>query len=240
VIGLSHTQVMHLVRCFRLVGFASWYRPYLAGVWSSHIHSVRIGDDSLSRGAANQVPYFKNRRDGLASERYDSINPWVGWTTWERYAASHNTVDPVPIKPSGGIFDMTHVKEWERKGDIRLVQKRWTILPLDDNKIYTLFNGPTKDFEVNVHVEAAGVAANDAVQLRVQSYNVDKNGKATLVWGSKTNEIPQSSGSTLGDTTFNGNLGKPPKGFTRRLRLFAYVGTPGVTISNVHTYARWE
>lgn len=61
------TKVMVL----RRIGFAAWYRPAIAGLWSAHIHAIAIGDREMSASAARQVVAYYAGRDGLASNGPD-------------------------------------------------------------------------------------------------------------------------------------------------------------------------
>lgn len=80
----SASQCAKIETALWKVGFAAWWRRYIFNVWPQHHHCVPKGGD-ISRGAANQVSAFKNKRDGLAGSRpYPRIG---GYThrTWESY-----------------------------------------------------------------------------------------------------------------------------------------------------------
>lgn len=69
--GLTQTQINRLVKYLRMVGFAAWFRPYVAGLWGAHIHAVAVGCENLPDIAARQVTALRNGRDGLRSNRLD-------------------------------------------------------------------------------------------------------------------------------------------------------------------------
>src|SRR5690349_9707550 len=75
----GHDEV---VTALRAVGFAAWYRPAIAGLWSAHVHAVLIGHGRLAPAAARQVQSYLGRRDGLAGNGID-VDP--GWTNTARY-----------------------------------------------------------------------------------------------------------------------------------------------------------
>lgn len=75
------------VRALRKVGFAAWFRPYLAGEWPAHIHAIAVNDTDLSSGAASQVSDYYRGRDGLAGNGPDT-GPRVKKVTWEQYKRS--------------------------------------------------------------------------------------------------------------------------------------------------------
>jgi hypothetical protein len=71
-----------------VVGFADWHRTRISGLWPEHNHGIPKGGD-LSRGAANQVRAFQNKRDGLAGNRpYPRIGKYAH-RTWEGYKKIH-------------------------------------------------------------------------------------------------------------------------------------------------------
>ena len=71
--------------CTWIVGFASWRREALPGVWPPHTHGLPKGGD-LSGAAKGQVQAFKNARDGLWSARYPRITALgVADRTWRDY-----------------------------------------------------------------------------------------------------------------------------------------------------------
>lgn len=72
-----------VVKALRDVGFAAWHRLPSQGPWSEHIHAVAIGDDELSAGAENQVKYYYQGLNGLATHLPDD-GP---------------KVDPIPVWP---------------------------------------------------------------------------------------------------------------------------------------------
>lgn len=72
-----------LVKPLRLVGFAAWYRPAMAGVWGAHVHAVAIGDAELSPQARAQVSQYRARKDGLAGHGPDTGPRVALWHTWK-------------------------------------------------------------------------------------------------------------------------------------------------------------
>jgi hypothetical protein len=238
VSGLTYAEIMWLVRCLRLVGFAAWYRPYLPGVWPAHIHCVLIGAAGLSRAAANQVPAFKNRRDGLARNGYDSLNPWVGWTTWGAYKARHaREVNAFFNNTStGGLFGMTKTYERVCTRPVKLAKAKEVALPVDNAGSVSLMTGPTADWQVTVALTVTGLAKGDVLQL--YPYSVNFKDKSVEVWRGARAEIIGTAGTTYGQATFNSNLASPPAGWSRRLRIRCASLTDGVTITRIDTYAR--
>lgn len=72
VAGWSQAQIEAVVRLMRECGWATWYRPYLKNVWPSHIHAIRVGDPTASRGAKNQLSDYEAGRNGLANRGRDT------------------------------------------------------------------------------------------------------------------------------------------------------------------------
>lgn len=75
--------------CTWCVGFASWTRTFIAGLWPAHTHGVPKGGD-LSRGAKDQVEgHFWKSLDGLRGKgRYPRIGKsGLARQTWETYLA---------------------------------------------------------------------------------------------------------------------------------------------------------
>jgi hypothetical protein len=71
--GMTWTQKSQtVVRALRETGFAAWYRAYLPGVWSEHIHCIAIGDKQLSPAARDQVVDYYAGRNGLANNGPDN------------------------------------------------------------------------------------------------------------------------------------------------------------------------
>jgi hypothetical protein len=69
------------------VGFGSWHRYYLPGVWPEHNHAIPKGGD-LSPAAHAQERAFRLIRDGLRGNRpYTAIGKYAA-VTWESYQAS--------------------------------------------------------------------------------------------------------------------------------------------------------
>lgn len=66
----------------RSVGFASWHRTTLPGVWSAHVHSIAIGDAGMSNAAHDQVVAYYAHETGLVGEAHDGTwrpNPIPVW-----------------------------------------------------------------------------------------------------------------------------------------------------------------
>lgn len=78
------------VKALRAVGFAAWYRPAIAGLWSAHIHAVLIGHAKLSPPAFRQVQAYLARRNGLKDNGPD-VDP--GWTNTARYTVESFRAD---------------------------------------------------------------------------------------------------------------------------------------------------
>jgi len=112
VLGLTMSQVNKEVRALRRVGFAAYYRPYLKGLWSAHLHAVAVGCRNLPPIAARQVTALRNGRDGLKSNRPD---PHRGMNlpviTFETYLASK--------KPKPVVLDISATINAAKRGDYR-------------------------------------------------------------------------------------------------------------------------
>lgn len=76
-------------RCCRTVGFASWWRRVLKGVWSEHNHSLPKGGILVS-GAVAQVKAFALKRDGLAGNRPDPTIGSLAGATFEKYLTARD------------------------------------------------------------------------------------------------------------------------------------------------------
>lgn len=94
-IGLTPGEKRKLVHALRDVGFASWLRPYIEGLWPEHIHSIALGDREASDDARDQMRDYRDGRDGLAG----------------------NGVDPDPYRPKR-IREFDFAK-WRRRERIR-------------------------------------------------------------------------------------------------------------------------
>ena len=72
--------------CLWMVGFASWRRIYIAGLWSAHTHSLPKGGQ-LSDGADRQIVQWNQGDDALRSDR-DSpriLSSGLVARTWEKW-----------------------------------------------------------------------------------------------------------------------------------------------------------
>lgn len=63
----------------RLLGGAGWYRPYLAGVWSSHYHTVTAGVGYAPLAAQRQVTAMYAGKNGLANNGADTGPRLLAW-----------------------------------------------------------------------------------------------------------------------------------------------------------------
>jgi len=218
--GLTLTQILYYVTCRRLVGFASWFRPAIEGVWPNHIHSVRIGDTSLSKAARDQTIDFKNGLTGLASNRKDTLHKWVGWTTWEAYSAAHD-------KPEG-FFGMTATHRETRKETI-IHPGVETVLPINDDGDVSLVAGPCTDYYIGANIRIANLPPGALLRLYASSWDYQSGQPSELVSKGLQVEILGTVGNTYAGVTFDGALGKSSKsGWSRRLRLLAETDTNGV------------
>jgi peptidoglycan hydrolase-like protein with peptidoglycan-binding domain len=93
--GMSKARRWQTVQALRRVGFAAWLRTpsQCGGCWSSHIHSVAIGDTDLWQrdgryGNRDQVADYFVGRNGLSGHKGDDtpMRYRVPFTTWEQYA----------------------------------------------------------------------------------------------------------------------------------------------------------
>lgn len=112
--GLTMSQVNKLIRALRKIGFAAWYRPYIAGLWGAHIHAVAVGCRNLPAIAARQVTALRQGLDGLASRKPD---PHRGLDlpviTFEKYLAAKRNASKPPV------IDISATINKARQGDYR-------------------------------------------------------------------------------------------------------------------------
>lgn len=86
---LTPVQRWQTVRALRVVGFAAWFRPAIAGVWPAHIHAMAIGDTDMdARNGIQQVADYYAGRNGLSTHAADNTPAAyrVPFTWWERVA----------------------------------------------------------------------------------------------------------------------------------------------------------
>lgn len=115
--GLSKTKITSLVKWLRLCGWAAWYRTPAQG-FIYHIHAVRNGDASASKGAKAQTVSFKNKRNGLKGNGPDD-GPWVGYITWAN--SKYNPAN-APKKPSE-----TMTIQGKKYKNITTVRLKWVL-----------------------------------------------------------------------------------------------------------------
>jgi hypothetical protein len=218
--GLTHTQILFYVTCRRLVGYASWFRPAIPGVWPDHIHSVRIGDNSLAQAARNQTEDFKHGLTGLKGGRKDTLHEWVGWTTWEAYSAAHDK----PLE----FFGMSALHRATRH-EIVIHPGVSVPLAVNDNGDLSLLDGPVSDFYVGGNIRIANLPAGAVLRVYASEWDYKKGSPSELVTKGLQVELVGNTGSTYMGFTFDGALGKSSKtGWSRRLRLLAETDSSGV------------
>jgi hypothetical protein len=219
--GMTRTQILFYVTCRRLVGFASWFRPFVAGLWPDHIHSVRIGDDSLSKGAYNQTVDFKKGLTGLASKRKDTLHKWVGWTTWEIYSKDHD-------KPVSEFFAMAG-KHRESRMETVINPGVTTVLPIDDEGNVSLLAGPVSDFYVGANIRIANLPAGAILRLYLSTWDYRQGSPSEMISKGLQAEFVGNTGNTYAGVSFDGEIGKSSKsGWSRRLRLLAETDSYGI------------
>jgi hypothetical protein len=86
---LTAAQRKTAVLTLRQVGFAAWLRTPAQGNWPLHIHAIAVGDQDLSRGAANQVAEYRRCKNGLANRGHDDGPPGYYGMTWEVFQRVH-------------------------------------------------------------------------------------------------------------------------------------------------------
>ena len=74
--GLGNGKIDDMVKAMRTAGFAAWSRGRGHDTFSPHIHAIALGDRELSGqgssfGAADQIPDYKNGRNGLSGHARD-------------------------------------------------------------------------------------------------------------------------------------------------------------------------
>jgi hypothetical protein len=109
----SHLDAVQHV--MRVVGFAAWHRPYLAGEWNAHCHAIMLGDKEMSSGAKAQIPDYRNYLDGLAYHQPDN--------SWHPFPKGDN---PKPV------FDYP---KWVKEQDMQLTDDAY---PADDGNKTTV------------------------------------------------------------------------------------------------------
>jgi hypothetical protein len=93
--AFSSSRKLLWENCTWEVGFASWLRPYIAGLWPAHCHALPKGGD-LSAGAKAQITQWFQGDDALKSDKnYPRIDS-SGFKarTWESY---------LKTRPSGNV-----------------------------------------------------------------------------------------------------------------------------------------
>jgi hypothetical protein len=108
-------------RCLWTVGFASWRRVYIAGLWSAHTHALPKGGQ-LSDGADGQIKQWYQGDDALRSDR-----DYPGILTSGLVARTFETWREIS---TGGHILLMDVRTAFRSGDallsndIRQIQER--------------------------------------------------------------------------------------------------------------------
>lgn len=74
--GVPNGKIDDMVKAMRTAGFAAWSRGRGHDTFSPHIHAVALGDRELSGrgssfGAFDQIPDYKNGKNGLSSHARD-------------------------------------------------------------------------------------------------------------------------------------------------------------------------
>lgn len=79
--ALDLSYFNHTRRCLadRLMGGAGWPRPYLAGVWQAHYHTITAGAGYAPDLARRQVTAMYNGRNGLANNGPDTGPRLLAW-----------------------------------------------------------------------------------------------------------------------------------------------------------------
>jgi hypothetical protein len=216
----SRLQYLHFVTCLRLVGFAAWLRPYVEGLWPTHVHLVRIGDDSLSKGAYNQTVDFKNGLTGLASKRKDTLHEWVGWTTWEKYSAAQ-----IPRTEFFGMSGKHHSSRLETK----IIPGVEVVLPINDEGDVSLLAGPVADYYIGGNIRIANLPPGQVLRIYASQWYYKAGSVSELISKGLQQEIVGTTGNTYTGFSFDGEIGKSSKaGWSRRLRLLAETDSPGL------------
>jgi len=219
--NLTRVQYLFLVTCFRLVGFAAWFRPAIEGLWPDHVHIVRIGDNSLAEAAYNQTVDFKKGLTGLASNRKDTLHKWVGWTTWEAYSKAHD-------KPVSEFFAMTAKHRESRKATI-VNPGVTTVLPIDDEGNVSLLAGPVADYYLGGNIRIENLPVGEVLRLYCSIWDYKKGSPSEMISKGLQVEFIGTVGNTYGAASFDGEIGKSSKsGWSRRLRLLAETDSYGV------------
>jgi hypothetical protein len=115
---LTAAQRKTVVLTLRQVGFAAWLRTPAQGNWPVHIHAIAVGDQDLSRGAANQVAEYKRCRNGLADRGHDDGPPGYYGMTWDIFQRVHANGSPKPgVKPPPNTTISLGAMEYARVHD---------------------------------------------------------------------------------------------------------------------------
>lgn len=67
VVGLSVKERRRLVRLLRRAGFAAYFRPFVPGLWPSHVHAVLLGNKTASAAAQWQMSEYRAGRNALSN-----------------------------------------------------------------------------------------------------------------------------------------------------------------------------
>lgn len=72
-VDLLAYQAERKCKAGRKVGWAMWIRPAIPRLWNKHLHGILIGNARAASDAKAQVLSYRNHRDGLAGQGYDSF-----------------------------------------------------------------------------------------------------------------------------------------------------------------------
>lgn len=181
---LSGPQIHNLLLWMRRCGWAAWLRSPAQG-FSYHVHAVRIGDVSASRGAKAQVVAYRNGRDGLARNRPDN-GPDADYVTWERSKYNpRNAPKPAP----------DYVINGKRYKPLKTVSVYW----INQCRLQSI---KKRKVAVSRHVHRLQVwlASKDA--------GAHYKGKQDGIWGVQTQRaLDDFRRKTLGWADYKGSLG---------------------------------
>lgn len=205
-------------------GAICYYRyPPLFGY---HNHVLWRGCPHLAPLARRQVGgAVRSGWNGLSgrSARYGQ-KAIVPSRTWEQAVKKYEIkpVKPAP-KKSEGWFGMAAPKMTERKKPFGLKARREAVLPINDKGDSSLVVGKVDDFYTKITVHVSGLPAGQTIHFRAGHVDYKKGAPARhVIFGGPDAQTVTGLGEDFKvSLTFDGRTGAAPKGWSRRVRIFA-------------------
>lgn len=247
-------------RVLREVGFtASWYRgpgSKYGNFSTPHIHAVLSGCPHVSAGAKSQISStfqgVLHDKNGLGStlvgpDYAPASVKNAGYITWKdafkKYVTQPATDAPVSvIEPEDNIDMATQepVKHRSKPQVVAPTKSGHKILRVEDNGNVSWAFGPGR-YEMIAYVRTSGSTPDE--ELLLQAAIVDTEQGTGKVLHSHYNcavGLPGGGGTSFRQYVWRWNVGEPPKGSTRRLRLSAQnFSKSDITINEMYIYS-WK